>query len=103
MNSPLSAPLSPVNVLLQVAQPGDFVLFELDIDNFKVEYEIMDSILGNSTVLSLIDEFVFEYHVGFAPMLPAWGHTADKTKTLDDAYQLFYKLRQKGIRAHSWV
>ena len=95
--------LSPVNVLLQVAQPGDFVLFKLDIDNFKVEYEIMDSILNNTMVLSLIDEFVFEYHVNFAPMMSNWGHTADKTKTLDDAYQLFYNLRQKGIRAHSWV
>lgn len=99
----IDSPFSPLRVLINLAQPGDFVLFKLDIDNGAVEGKIVDDLLGNSTLLGLIDEFVYEYHVDFKEMIYAWGSTVDKSKSLYDAYQLFLSLRRKGIRAHSWV
>ena len=78
-------------------------MFNLDIDNAGIETKIFQSILGNATALSLIDEFIFEYHVNFKSMLPWWGGTVDKDKSLHDAYQLFYTMRTMGIRSHSWV
>lgn len=97
------APSSPLSVLQRVAQPGDFVLFKLDIDNGKVENAIIKALMTSPSLLALIDEFVFEQHVNFAPMLPYWGGTIDKNQTLADSYQLFLELRRRGVRAHSWV
>lgn len=94
---------SPVAILQQIAQPGDFVMVKLDIDNYKIESDIMRSIFDSDSVMALIDEFLFEYHVNFAPMLGPWGSAVDRSKNLSDAYELFYKLRSRGIRAHSWV
>lgn len=62
-------PSSPVGVLRRVAQPGDFVVFKLDIDNGTVDNGTVDSILTNPEVASLIDVFLFEHHINFAPML----------------------------------
>ncbi len=76
---------------------------QLDIDNGPVENAIVKSILDDSSVQALIDEFVYEAHVDFKPMLPSWGGTIDPAKTLADSYDLFYHLRMRGIRAHSWV
>lgn len=99
---PLS-PASPLNMISTIAQRGDFVLFKLDIDNGDVENKIVAALLQSPKILSLIDEFVFEHHVNFPPMLPSWGNTVDKNASLADSYNLFLRLRQMGIRAHSWV
>jgi hypothetical protein len=53
---------------------------------------------------ALVDEFYFEFHVNFQPMVErGWLDTDDRNKTLADAFKLFHELRQKGWRAHSWV
>jgi hypothetical protein len=103
-SSDITNPASPINVLKQVAQPGDFVVFKLDIDNFVVESAILDQIVNDPMVLALVDEFVYEEHVNFGPMVKCcWRATANPNLTLHDSYQHFLQLRAKGIRAHSWV
>ncbi|KAF8056741.1 glutamate--tRNA ligase [Scenedesmus sp. PABB004] len=97
-------PSHPLQVLKAVAQPGDYVLFKLDLDNTAVETSIFKAMLRDAELLGLIDEFLFEYHVNFAPMVAAgWGGTVDPNATLADAFQLFAELRRRGVRAHSWV
>jgi hypothetical protein len=60
-------------------------------------------IVSNPDVYERIDEFFFEHHVNFAPMLKlGWADTYNKNKTLFDSYKLFSDLRFKGIRAHGW-
>lgn len=107
-NLPASAdvtnPASPINVLKRIAQPGDFVVFKLDIDNYVVESQILADIMSDPALAALIDEFVYEEHVNFRPMVSCcWKGTVNPNLTLYDSYQHFLQLRLKGIRAHSWV
>jgi hypothetical protein len=103
-SSDITNAASPINALKHVAQPGDFVVFKLDIDNFAVESALVDRIANDPRILALIDEFVYEEHVNFAPMVKCcWGATANPNLTLHDSYRHFLQLRAKGIRAHSWV
>lgn len=107
-NLPASAdgsnPASPLNIIKQIAQPGDFVVLKLDIDNFVIEGVIVQMIMADPQLVELIDEFVYEEHVQFDAMVKCcWAHTAHPNRTLHDSYQLFYSLRKLGIRAHSWV
>eukprot|EP00878_Enallax_costatus_P028982 GHUV01031353.1.p1 GENE.GHUV01031353.1~~GHUV01031353.1.p1 ORF type:complete len:202 (+),score=49.14 GHUV01031353.1:419-1024(+) len=99
----MSLPSHPLNVIKDIAQPGDFVVLKLDIDNSAVEMSILNAFLQDYEAFSLVDEFFFEHHVKFGPMLQHWRKTVDPKASLSDSYQLFLKLRQRGWRAHSWV
>lgn len=100
-SSNVSDPSSPIAILRTIAQPGDFVLFKLDIDNSPIENAIVESILSSSDISGLIDEFVFEHHVNFIPMHKFWG--GNLKSTFAESYKLFHSMRKLGIRAHSWV
>lgn len=106
-NYPASAdtsdPSSPLSIIKRIAQPGDFLVLKIDIDNFAVETQIVQELLADQGLIDLIDEFVHEEHVQFPPMLRYWGSTAHPNRTLYDSYMLFSQLRNSGIRAHSWV
>lgn len=108
-NMPASAdesdPSSPLNILKTIAQVDDFVVLKLDIDTPHVESRIVTSILNDKVLQSLIDEFYYEYHVDFQPMNLIWYSNvkAPTADTLQDAYALFYRFREIGIRAHSWI
>uniref|UniRef100_A0A383WMU0 Uncharacterized protein n=1 Tax=Tetradesmus obliquus TaxID=3088 RepID=A0A383WMU0_TETOB len=93
----------PVRILKEIAQPGDFVAFKLDIDNNQAENAILKSLREDAAAAVLVDEFFLEYHVNFQPMLRWWAGTEDRNKGLADAFKLFHELRQSGWRAHSWV
>jgi hypothetical protein len=98
------APDHPLQIMRKVVQEGDFVMVKLDLDTASVEQAYMKKLLSDSSLLRLVDEFFFEYHCNFQPMVKAgWGDTADPNIDLSDAYALFLKLRQQGVRAHSWV
>jgi hypothetical protein len=93
-----------VRILKSIAQQGYFVAFKLDIDNFAAENAILSNLVSDPAAALLVDEFFLEYHVNFQPMIErGWGNTVDPNKSLADAFKLFYSLRQKGWRAHSWV
>jgi hypothetical protein len=99
-----AAPNHPLQMLRALAQPGDFVVFKLDLDNSAVETAVIQELLKDPDLLGLIDSFFFEYHVNFPDMVKAgWGDSVDPNSDLSDAYALFLKLRQQGVRAHSWV
>ena len=59
----------------------------------------MNEMLNNSNIYSLIDELFFEHHVNVREMLAYWRPPPG---SLSDSYVLFTKLRQLGIRMHSW-
>ena len=101
--APGEGPGSALGILKQIAQPGDFVVFKLDIDNSDVELPIVSALKESPEMLLLVDEFFFEFHVTFPPMMRFWGPSAAKDKQLADAYDLFQHIRAKGVRAHSWV
>jgi hypothetical protein len=87
-------------IIAQQTHEKDYVLLKLDIDNGKVEKGTVDYLLRHPT---LVDEFVWEHHAGGNYLLRrAWRGSVDGL-TVHDSYQYFLKLRQLGIRAHSWV
>lgn len=103
-----SDPSSPLRIIKKIAQPGDFVVLKLDIDTPKVEMAILRELLNDPDLLELVDEFFFEYHVLFGPMNNAWFKSENPSppptrETLADSYAVFRKMREKGLRAHSWV
>ncbi|CAM2711026.1 unnamed protein product [Rotaria socialis] len=91
---------NPWKILERVAKPNDYVIVKLDIDASNVEKDFIEQILKNEVWLSLIDEMFFEMHVNVKEMESYWG--GGGLDSLKDAYNLFSKLRQSGIRMHSW-
>ena len=70
------------------------------MDDSEMEMEWVEQLDGN-----LIDEFFFEQHVRFEPLMTCcWGDKAKDVQnlTLGDSMRMFLKLRKKGLRAHSW-
>jgi hypothetical protein len=53
---------SPVRFLQQMAVPGDFVAFKLDIDHPAMEMPLALSLLSDPALAALVDEFFFELH-----------------------------------------
>ena len=107
-SSNASDPSSPLNIIKKIAKPGDFVVLKLDIDTPEVEMAILRDLLSDPSLLELVDEFFFEYHVLFGPMTMDWFGSSDPrhthtTDTLADSYNVFRTLREKRVRAHSWV
>ena len=90
---------NPLEMLERLAKPEDYVLLTLDIDASDLEKNFIEQILQSQVLHSLIDEIFFEMHVSVEEMGPYWGATAGELK---DSYVLFSKLRQFGIRMHSW-
>ena len=103
-------PFLPV-LIERKSDPNDYVLFKLDIDSPKVEdgniFYILDDPNNN------IDEVVWEHHVRGNYLLTEWrggGRTDQEDNenllsqlTLRQSYEFFLRMRQKGIRAHSWI
>ena len=103
----LGNPMSALRMILQVAHPDDFVVFKLDIDNNEVEVRIVLTILDSPALIARIDELYWEHHVKGSPT--QWGGWQDLGKQrgshsdMPSSYTLFRRLREAGIRAHSWV
>ena len=106
---------------------NDYVVFKLDIDAPDVENRIVDYMLRWHNV-GLVDEFLWEQHVTNYLMASRWKGSQvlfqtmpnaahelpppqpantcihqDATKSIADSYNYFLRLRQLGVRAHSWV
>ena len=90
---------NPWNILKSIANADDYVIIKLDIDSPGLESELASQILNNQSISSLIDEMFFEMHITVNEMKGFWGTPPGELK---DAYTLFTKLRQLGIRMHSW-
>lgn len=118
VESAVGADHNPWRVLAQVARPSDYVVVKLDIDNSMTELALIEQLLdGNSPASGLVDELFWEHHVAGSllscPRLmryhrnSGWGtmtfNTSDTRETLAGSYDLLTRLREQGIRAHSWV
>ena len=90
---------NPWNILKSIAKIDDYVIIKLDIDRPMLENELIQQILNDTSISSLIDEMFFEMHVTVDEMLVFWGMQRGQLK---DTYILFTKLRELGIRMHSW-
>ena len=94
---------NPLRILKGIVEKDDFVVFKLDIDNEVVELAFIEQIMNDKELSDLIDELYFEHHVSGHPLhKESWGKGA-KLMNMSQSYELFYKLRKLGIRAHSWV
>jgi hypothetical protein len=90
-------------VIRSMTKKEDYVLFKLDIDSGDVERGTVEYLLSHSEDLAYIDEFLWEHHVeGNYLMKHAWKNSTDDM-SMYDSYTYFLRLRQLGIRAHSWV
>ena len=93
-------PFVPLQIA-QVVSPNSYIFFKLDIDSPLVENGQIDYIMNDLN--SSITEIAYEHHVsGNHIMAKYWG-TLDNNVSLRDSYDVFLRLRQKGIRAHSWI
>ena len=91
---------NPLTLLHQIATPQDYVIVKLDIDSPNIENDLMASITASDT--NLVDELFYEHHVETPPMHSCWSTEGDLPLKMSDSYAMFYKLREKGVRAHSW-
>ncbi len=94
-----SGKFNPWNILKSIATVDDYVIIKLDIDTPTLESELINQVLNDASIYSLIDEMFFEMHVTVNEMKPHWGAPRG---ALQDTYILFRKLRELGIRMHSW-
>jgi hypothetical protein len=94
-----NTPFNPWRLIQQLAVEQDYVVVKLDIDSPHIENDLFAE-LSQSGVANLIDEFFFEHHVDIPSMRKFWGEIPGLT--LKDSYQTYTKLRQLGMRAHSW-
>lgn len=98
------SPFIPL-LIKELAPEGSFVFFKLDIDSPIVENGQIEFILNDPK--NTIAELAYEHHiVGNYLMYPYWIQASafDNTSTtMAESYELFLKLRKKGIRAHSWI
>ena len=100
-------PDNPLTFIKELVSIEDYVVFKLDIDTPAIEVALVQQLMKDEELLELIDEFYFEHHVSGSPMQwYGWGDlTTSKTALghIQDSYDIFTFLRQRGIRAHSWV
>jgi hypothetical protein len=94
---------NPLRILMQLAQPTDFVVLKIDIDNDEVELKFISQILENRKISALIDELYFEHHTTNSPMDQLYWGSSKKAMNITESYAVFGQLRRLGIRAHPWV
>jgi hypothetical protein len=98
----------PLNVLKAVHSAPSFVAIKVDIDTPDVENLVISTLIQRRAEYPSIAagqmELLFEQHVHFTPMVLNWRNSALlSNKTLADSYNIFFKMRTIGIRAHGWV
>ena len=97
------SPDHPWNTLLGAARPSDYVIVKLDIDTPSIEMPLMRQLMASPALQDRVDEMYFEHHVLVPEMFSNWGQDTDKlTQKMSDSYDMFTKIRNMGIRMHSW-
>ena len=92
----------PWSILKRVAKKEDFIVVKIDIDAPMTEDTLMMQLMDDPTLMEMIDEMYFEHHTTGNPMMfHGWGR--DVGLDIVDSYEMFYYLRENGIRIHSWV
>eukprot|EP00756_Hemistasia_phaeocysticola_P010981 Hpha_TRINITY_DN15071_c0_g2::TRINITY_DN15071_c0_g2_i2::g.125299::m.125299 len=101
---------NPLDFVRKHARKEDFVIFKLDIDTPALETAIVKQLLAEPDLWELVDEFFWEHHTLGNPLMQrhiGWLFASDEIKKhgedLSQSYEYFRRLREVGIRAHSWV
>lgn len=100
---------NPLRTLRAVARADDFVVIKLDCDQPAIEWALIQQILHEPGLAARIDELYWEHHVLKHPMaytLGGWGVAKARrtmNETIEESFRTFARLRELGIRAHSWV
>ena len=90
------------NEIKRKASPGDYVLCKLDVDNSQIEGGTVLALLKDED--PMVSELAWEHHIRGNYLMREWGHPDELPDvSLRESYELFLLLRQKGIRAHSWI
>jgi hypothetical protein len=92
---------NPLTIIKAIAEPDDYVVLKLDVDQKDVELPIVQQIINDPSLHALIDEFMFEHHSTMPELKWAWGTAIEGSLT--DTYRYFRSMRERGIRAHSWI
>eukprot|EP00548_Thalassiothrix_antarctica_P018692 CAMPEP_0194194686 /NCGR_PEP_ID=MMETSP0154-20130528/75721_1 /TAXON_ID=1049557 /ORGANISM="Thalassiothrix antarctica, Strain L6-D1" /LENGTH=704 /DNA_ID=CAMNT_0038919137 /DNA_START=62 /DNA_END=2176 /DNA_ORIENTATION=- len=91
------------SVIIEGTTENDYVMFKLDIDRPGIENGIISAILSDGYP-PVIDELFWEHHIAQNYlMFEHWKTTATPDTTFRESYDIFLRLRQKGIRAHAWT
>lgn len=93
---------NPVARLAKECNEEDFCVLKLDIDTPPLENSLLQQLLDGSAERSKVDEFFFEEHVHGRMQAFGWGKT-NVEGNWSDTYEALRRLRESGIRAHSWV
>ena len=103
-NYPITAavgsPANPFTVMKEVAKPGDFVVFKLDVDFPAVELPLVEQLRRDPELQALCDVFFFEHHVQNKDMAVSWR--SQVKGTMLSSAKLFAELRGKGVAAQVW-
>ena len=95
---------NPWRTLRAMTTPEDFVVVKIDIDNSTVEEPLVAQLLADRALAARVDEIYYEHHVRNTPMWRCcWKQNTVTNHMLADSYEVFSRLRELGIRAHSWV
>jgi hypothetical protein len=91
-----------VERIYEMCGDQDFCAFKLDIDTPSVEFPLVQQLLANPRETGVaLDEFFFEHHVYGTMQFHGWGSIVNGT--FADSIDIFTKLRQMGVRSHSWI
>ena len=91
--------MNPVDWIRDLYQPGDYIVFKLDIDNDAVEGELIQQVLDMEGAGDMIAEMFFEKHYLAADMKQYFGSPQTQYPA---ALRLMHALRAKGVRVHYW-
>lgn len=98
VTSEMYSRFNPLTLLHRMSTAQDYVVLKLDIDTPAIETVLMAQI--EMFYMDLVDELFFEHHVDTPPMHNYWG--SEEAGNIADSYAMFLRLRNKGVRAHSW-
>lgn len=103
ISSDPSSRMYPWRFLSELAHDFDHIVVKMDNNQYQTEMELLKILASDPNLLELVDEMFFEYHIRNPPvkeMVAAEGGIVKAT--LGDAYDIFLKIRQAGVRIHGW-
>ncbi|KAI8107450.1 hypothetical protein M9435_002479 [Picochlorum sp. BPE23] len=99
ISSDIDAQSHPLQILSKFYQPGDYVVFKLDIDNSELEMSVMKEIMEDEHLQHIISELMFEMHYDSPDMERYFGKP---NMSYINVLETFRSCRQKGIFLHYW-
>ena len=85
----------------RITNEDDLIIVKLDIDTPSVEMPLVQQLLHDARLYSLVDHFYFEHHVHMREIAVHWR--ASMTGSIKESLEMFQELRRKGISSHFWI